>query len=398
MKKTVEEINKKIKKGKAVVCTAEEIMNIVRSEGVRTTMKTVDVVTTGTFGPMCSSGAFVNFGHFKPKMRITKAWLNDVEVFCGIAAVDAYIGATQLPEHDPANTPHPGSFEYGGGHVIEDLVSGKTIRFRASSYGTREYPRTQANGSFTIKEINDAFLFNPRNCYQNYNVAVNTSKEKIYTYLGILKPEFGNANYCSAGQLSPLLNDPDYRTIGIGTRIFLGGGIGYVVWQGTQHDPLVVRNQKSVPTEGAGTLAVIGDLKQMKPEWLRGTSITGYGVSLTVGIGIPIPLLDEDILRATCIHDQDIFAPVVDYAYDYPNMTGKVIAHIDYQALKSGMIKLKGKSIPTFPVSSYAKARDIARILKEWIVQGDFLLSDPVQALPTRETGVAVHPFQGKYT
>ncbi|MBN2620063.1 homocysteine biosynthesis protein [candidate division WOR-3 bacterium] len=398
MKKTIEEINRKIKKGKAVVCTAEEIIEIARTKGVRRAAQTVDVVTTGTFGPMCSSGAFVNLGHLKPKMKIAKAWFNEVEVFCGIAAVDAYIGAAQLPEHDSGNTPYPGTFTYGGGHVIEDLVAGKKIRFRASAYGTHEYPRIQANGSFTINDINDAFLFNPRNCYQNYNVAINTSKEKIYTYLGILKPEFGNANYCSAGQLSPLLNDPDYRTIGVGTRIFLGGGIGYVVRQGTQHDPAVKRTKKNIPIAGAGTLAVTGDLKQMKPDWLRGTSIIGYGASLTVGIGIPIPIFDEDILRATCVRDQDIVAPVVDYSYDYPNMTGKVIAHIDYRALKSGTIRIKGRSIPAFPMSSYTKARDIACILKQWIVQGQFLLSQPAQALPTREAGAVVRPFRGRYT
>lgn len=398
MKKTIEEINKKIKNGKAVVCTAEEIIDIARNQGIQKTAKTVDVVTTGTFGPMCSSGAFVNLGHVKPKMKISKAWFNGVEVFCGIAAVDAYIGATQLPEHDPGNLPHPGAFAYGGGHVIEDLVAGKKIKLKASAYGTQEYPRTNLNASFTIKDINDAFLFNPRNCYQNYNVAINASKDKIYTYLGILKPEYGNANYCSAGQLSPLLNDPDFQTIGIGTRIFLGGGIGYVAWHGTQHDALVSRNKKNVPTEGAGTLAVIGDLKKMKPEWLRGTSIIGYGASLSVGIGVPIPILNSDILRATCIRDQDVVAPVVDYSSDYPHMTGKVIAHVDYRTLKSGTITIKGKTIPTFPISSYAKARDIACLLKEWIQHGRFLLSASVQTLPDRETGISMRPFRGRYT
>jgi len=398
MKRTIDEINKKIKNGKAVVCTAEEIIDIARTEGIRKTAETVDVVTTGTFGPMCSSGAFVNLGHFKPKMKITRAWFNGVEVFCGIAAVDAYIGATQLPDHDPGNMPHPGSFAYGGGHVIEDMVAGKKIKLRASAYGTQDYPRTSLNAVFTINDINDAFLFNPRNSYQNYNVAVNTSKEKIYTYLGVLKPNCGNANYCSAGQLSPLLNDPDFRTIGIGTRVFLGGGIGYVAWQGTQHDPGVLRNKKNVPSGGAGTLAMIGDLKQMKPEWLRGTSVIGYGASLTVGIGVPIPILNNDVLRAACIRDQDIEAPVVDYSYDYPNMTGKVIARVDYHTLKSGTIKIKGKPVPTFPVSSYPKAREIACTLKNWIAQGHFLLSDPVQALPSRETGVTVRPFRGRYT
>ncbi|MGQ9464226.1 MAG: homocysteine biosynthesis protein [bacterium] len=397
MQKTIDEINEKIKKGKAVVFTADEIIEVAKENGYKKTAKKVDVVTTGTFGPMCSSGAFLNLGHTRPRMRITRAWLNDVEVFCGIAAVDLYIGATQLPDNDPANKVYPGRFEYGGGHLIEDLVAGKKIKIRALSYGTDCYPRKELVGEFTIKDINDAFLFNPRNCYQNYNVAVNLGREKIYTYLGILKPNLGNANYCSAGQLSPLLNDPKYRTIGIGTRIFLCGGIGYIVWHGTQHDPSVTRNKKGIPIGGSGTIAVIGDLKKMKPDWLRGTSIVGYGVSLTVGIGIPIPIFDEEILRYACVTDSDIIAPVVDYSYDYPNLTGRIITEIDYATLKTGKIRIGNKTVPTFPLSSYPKAQKISRILKTWIQTGKFLLTILVQRLPGRESGIKFKPFQGKY-
>ncbi|MEO0137050.1 MAG: homocysteine biosynthesis protein [candidate division WOR-3 bacterium] len=397
MPKTIEEINEKIKKGKAVVFTAEEIIDFVKEKGLKKAAREVDVVTTGTFGPMCSSGVFINLGHTKPRMRITRAWLNDVEVFCGIAAVDMYIGATQIPDYDPANTQYPGRFKYGGGHLIEDLVAGKRIKIKAVSYGTDCYPRKELKGEFTIREINNAILFNPRNCYQNYNVAVNLGKEKIYTYMGILKPNLGNANYCSAGQLSPLLNDPEYLTIGIGTRIFLGGGIGYIVGHGTQHDPSVPKNEKGVPKSGSGTLAVIGDLKQMKPEWLRGTSITGYGVSLTVGIGIPIPILDEDILRYTCVTDHDIIAPIVDYSYDYPNLTGRIIGEIDYASLKSGKIKIGNKLVPTFPLSSYPRARQICSILKSWIKSGKFYLTQPVARLPGHESGIKFRPFRGRY-
>ncbi len=397
MSKTIEEINKKIKQGKAVVFTAEEIIDIVKEKGLKSAAKKVDVVTTGTFGPMCSSGAFLNLGHTRPKMKITKAWLNGVEVFCGIAAADMYIGATQISQNDPANAIYPGSFKYGGGHLIEDLVAKKAIKIKAFSYGTDEYPRKEFSGKFTINDINDAFLFNPRNCYQNYNVAINLSKEKIYTYLGVLKPRLGNANYCSAGQLSPLLNDPEYRTIGIGSRIFLGGGVGYVAWNGTQHDPDIPRNEKNVPKSGAGTLAVIGDLKQMKPAWLRGTSVVGYGASLTVGIGIPIPILDEDILKCTCITDKDIIAPVIDYSYNYPQATGKIVTEVDYASLKAGYITVSRKKVPTFPVSSYPKALEIARILKSWIKRSRFFLTDPVAPLPGKESNIKFHSFRGKY-
>ena len=252
--KTIAEINEKIKKGQAVVATAEEIIDIVKEKGLAKAAREVDVVTTGTFGPMCSSGAYFNVGHTKPRIKIGggRAYLNDVPVYTGFAAVDIYIGCTALPDDDPRNRVHPGEFTYGGGHVIEELVGGKDVRLIASAYGTDCYPKKKLETLLNIKDINEAVLFNPRNAYQNYNVAVNLSSKTIYTYMGVLKPNLENANYCSAGQLSPLLNDPLYKTIGIGTKIFLGGGVGYVAWQGTQHNPGVPRSENGVPRKPAG--------------------------------------------------------------------------------------------------------------------------------------------------
>lgn len=379
MAKTIKEINEKIKKGKAVVVDAEEIIDLVKTRGLKRTAREVDVVTTATFGPMCSSGAFLNFPPPQPKIKMQKVWLNNVEAYAGLAALDVYLGATQLPEGDPANAIYPGAFKYGGGYVIEELVAGKDIKLKAISYGTDCYPRRELQTKINIRKLKTAILYNPRNCYQNYNVAVNLSDKIIYTYMGILKPQLGNANYCSAGQLSPLLNAPWYETIGVGTRIFLGGGIGYVAWSGTQHNPAVVRTPRGIPKKPAGTLALIGDLKQMEPEWLKGTSIAGYGVTLTVGIGIPIPILNEKILKHTAISDEDIYAPVIDYSRDYPSGKEKTLAEVNYKQLKSGQIIVQGKQIPTGSLSSYVRAKEIAGILKNWIKRGKFLLTDPVK-------------------
>ena len=249
MAKTIAEINEKIRKGEAVVVTAEEIIDVVAEKGIEKTAEKVDVVTTGTFGPMCSSAAYLNIGHAKPRIKLGggRVYLNDVPAYAGLAAVDIFIGATAIPDDDPRNRIHPGEFNYGGGHVIEELVAGKDIRLVATAYGTDCYPRKKLETWINIKELNETVLFDPRNAYQNYNVAVNLSDKTIYTYMGVLKPELGNANYCSAGQLSPLLNDPYYKTIGIGTKIFLGGGIGFVAWQGTQHAPNVLRSDNGVP-------------------------------------------------------------------------------------------------------------------------------------------------------
>ncbi|MGI5891754.1 MAG: homocysteine biosynthesis protein [Bacillota bacterium] len=384
--RTYEEINEKIKKGTVVVATAEEIIDIAAEYGIKEAAKKVDVVTTGTFGIMCSSGAFLNFGHTRPKMKMQKVWLNDVFAYSGIAAVDAYIGATEVKEGDPLNNNHhPGKFSYGGGHVIEALISGKEINFKATAYGTDCYPLKKLEKIITINDLRDAFLFNPRNAYQNYNVGINTTNKTIYTYMGILRPEMANANYSSAGQLSPLLNDPYFKTIGIGTRIFLGGGIGYVTWPGTQHAPNDPRNDKGIPLGGAGTLAVIGDMKQMNPRWVRGVSLTGYGCSIMLGIGVPIPILDEEILEYTTITDADIYAPLVDYGADYPNAIPRNLGLVSYAELKSGEIMVKGKKVKTAPLSSYVGAQEIAATLKTWMQEGQFFLGQPSQLLPSAD-------------
>lgn len=382
IKKSYEEINKKIKDGKAVVVTAEEMPDIVAQEGVDGAFKKVDVVTTGTFGAMCSSGAFLNFGHTKPRMKATKVWLNNVEAYGGIAAVDCYIGATQVQENDPLNMVHPGQFKYGGGHVIEDLIARKPVRLKAAGYGTNCYPLKEYETTVTIDDLKNAIMLNPRNAYQNYNCAVNLSQKTIYTYMGILKPDMANATYSSAGQLSPLLNDPYYWTIGTGTRIFLCGAAGSVVWHGTQHSPDCRRGENGIPCEGAGTLAVMGNMKDMDPRYVRGASFTGYGCSIMIGIGIPIPIVNPDLAYFTGQSDRDIRCQVIDYGNDYPYGSGASLGEISYAELKTGKIEVMGKMIDTAPLSSYPMARNIAIALKEWIKNG-FTIGEPQIPLPT---------------
>jgi len=384
MSKTIAEINEKIKKGQAVVVTAEEIIELSKKKGPKKVAQEVDVVTTGTFSPMCSSGAYFNIKQPIPRMKLGggKAYFNNVPVYAGFAAADIYLGASALPDDDPRNAVYPGQFLYGGAHIIEELVSGKGVVLTATAYGTDCYPMKKWETTITLKELNDAVLFDPRNGYQNYNVAVNLSDKVIYTYMGVLRPHMGNANYCSAGQLSPLLNDPMYRTIGIGTRIFLGGGTGYVCWPGTQHNPSVPRGKNKVPRGPAGNIAVIGDLKHMSAQWLRGVSFAGYGTTLAVGIGVPIPILDEEMVIFTSVRDEEIWTRVVDYSHDYPQGTGKILGEVNYAELKSGKISFKGKEIPTGGLSSYLKAKEVAETLKRWLLKGKFLLTEPVAPLP----------------
>jgi len=369
--KSYEEINRRIEAGEAVVMTAEEIIDLVESRGAKEAAEEVDVVTTGTFGAMCSSGAFLNFGHSEPPIRMNKVWLNGVPAYTGIAAVDAYLGVTELKEED--------NMHYGGAHVIEDLLSGEVIQMKATSYGTDCYPRKEIETSFTLDMLNQAYLFNPRNSLQNYAVATNSTDHILFTYMGKLLPNYGNATFSSAGQLSPLMNDPSCRTIGIGTRIFLGGAEGYVSWEGTQFSTSAPLNN-GVPTRPSRSLAVVGDLKKMSTDYLRALTIHGYGISMAVGLGVPIPILDEEMAKAVAVRDEDILAPVLDYSVQ--SRDKKVLRDVSYAELRSGSIELFGKEVRTSSLSSYYMARQIAQELKSRIEKGEFMISRPVQPLP----------------
>jgi len=372
MAKTYEEINARIAGGEAVVMTAEEFAELAADEGLSAAARKVDVVTTGTFGPMCSTGAVLNFGHSDPPIKMGEITLNGVPASGGIAAVDTYLGATE-----PSLTK---GIEYGGAHVIEALLRGEAVRLKASGHGTDCYPRTEIDTWVTLDDLNQAYFFNPRNAYQNYAVAVNSSDRTLYTYLGTLLPRMANATYCSAGALSPLLNDPTYRTIGVGTRIFAAGAAGYVAWQGTQHNPNQTRDEHGVPVAPSGTLAVIADLKHASPEYFSAATMTRYGVSCFMGIGVPIPVLDEEIAETLALTDADITATVFDYGVQ--RRSRPALARVTYAELRSGEIEIDGRCIPTGPISSLPKARAIATELKRWIAERGFQLTAPLEPLP----------------
>jgi len=197
--------------------------------------------------------------------------------------------------------------------------------------------------------------------------------------MGTLLPGMKNANYSTAGELSPLLNDPEMRTIGIGTRIFLGGTVGYVVWPGTQFNTSKEKNIFDVPMSNAATIAVIGNLKEMNAEFLRAAYYEKYGVSLFVGIGLPIPILDEDLAHRVSIRNEQIETTILDYG----TAGTPVLGRTNYAELQSGMININGKKVRTAPVASLQKAREIADLLKKSIQNGKFELAAPVAMFPT---------------
>lgn len=399
--RTIAEINDKIRRQKAVVWTAEEVKTKVQEMGVSTAFKQVDVVCTGTFEPMESSGAVINLGHTDPPIKIRQCWLDGVPAYAGFGAVDLYLGATVMSDYsttvEPSdnlqkNTP----LERGGGHVIEDLIAGKAVQLRAIGQVTDCYPRASFDTTITKDKINQFYLFNPRGLYQNFIVGVNAGDRPLYTYLGPLQPRLGNAVYSNPGAISPLFNDPNLNLIGIGTRILLGGAEGYITWEGTQHFPLQKRLPNDTPIGPAATLALIGNAKEMDTRWVKGCYFKNYGPSLMLGVSVPIPILTEEALAYCAVKDEDLVAPVVDFSI--PRRIRPTFGSVNYSQLKSGRISIEGKTVRVAPLASIYLSRQIAEELKQRITAGKFTLTEPVAPIPMETPFLAQDLWDTKIT
>ncbi|MEI6428138.1 MAG: homocysteine biosynthesis protein [Pseudanabaena sp. ELA607] len=385
MRQTIAEINHKITQGTVRVLTVTELKHLVQDVGVTAAAQQVDVITTGTFEPMESSGAILNLGHTDPPIKIRSCWIDGVAAYAGFGAVDLYLGATQEAEitEDTPYSPH----WRGGGHVIADLIAGKSLPLRAIGHPNDCYPRQGFETTITKDSINQFYLFNPRNLYQNFIVGVNGGEQTLYTYLGPLQPRLGNAVYANPGAISPLWNDPDLQVVGIGTKIFMGGGIGYIAWEGTQHNPLQKRLDNRTPIGPAATVALIGDAKQMDAQWVRGCYFRNYGASLMLGVGVPIPVLDEAVVLRAAVLDENLVAPVIDYAI--PRRVRPSFGTVSYKELKSGKITIDGVTVRTAPLASLHLAEQVTKTLKTWIKEGQFTLTEPVAELPQQRLFLA---------
>ncbi|MGK7946087.1 MAG: homocysteine biosynthesis protein [Microcystaceae cyanobacterium] len=380
MTRTLEEINEKIRQKKAVAWTVEEVKVKVAEIGIKEVFKQVDVVCTGTFEPMESSGAMINLGHTDPPIKIRQCWFDGVPAYAGLGAVDIYLGATAIADGGEQDNVE-GIPERGGSHVIEDLIAGNSVHFRAIGQVTDCYPRPSFETTLTSDRINQFYLFNPRNLYQNFIVGVNGGDRPLYTYLGPLLPRLANAVYSNSGAISPLFNDPDLQIVGVGSRIFLGGGIGYVSWEGTQHFPLQKRLENRTPVGPAATLALIGDAKQMNSRWVRGCYFKNYGPSLMLGVGVPLPVLNEKVIEYCAVKDEEIVTPVIDFAI--PRRVRPTFGLVSYAQLKSGHLSIEGKSVKVAPLVSFSLSLEVAETLKQWIEAGEFTLTPAIAPLPS---------------
>lgn len=376
-RRTIGEINQKIKSGRVVVLTAGEMVGLVRREGVKSAARQVDVVTTGTFAPLSSAGLFASYPQPRPRVNARRVELNGVAGYCGLAAAEFFLGAAEPLADDPLNRNFPGEFRYGGGHVIEDLIAGREVELKVEGYGQSCHPGASLHRMITLADLPTASLFCPAAGMSAAVCGVNASDSTLYSVLGALKPRMGAAAFCSAGELSPLLKDPDQRTMGPGSRLFLGGGVGMVVGPGLRWQPWPPDPPVAQPDQARLSLMLVGRLDQMSADWAMGNGFQGYGSALALGIGCPIPILDEDMAAAAGRSNENIKLKVVDLASDFPTGSRRSLGEVSMAELMSGSFELNGRRIAAAPLSSVIRAQKICSILKDWIGRQGFLIGRP---------------------
>jgi len=368
--RTIDEINSKISKGKAVVIGVDEFKKICETEGVEKAAERIDVVTCATFSPTCGTGMIMNLGHTNPPIKFKEAYFNNVRAYTGFTSVDAYIGSDQPNEDNEIN------INYAGAHVMEDLLNNKTVHFRGIGFGSEchSYPREEVETYITLNDINEAFFIAHRFCVQKGSGYVNSSSKTLGTYKGIVLPFFGNCVYTGTGELNPLINDIDGEVIGIGTRILLSGAQGYIIGEGTQHDP----------EKTASSTMLRCRFRDIKPEYFRAVVFENYSSSLYIGLAVPIPILNLKIAKNCAIRDYEIQTVIKDAA-DQEHWDGEktVICKVNYHELKSGKIKLpNGKTVVSSSVSSIVMAKKLMRELIQQINDKKFYLTPCLERLP----------------
>jgi len=292
--RTVEEINAKIKKGEAVVLTAREVHQMLAS-GKEREAKQVDVVTTGTMGLMSGTYAVLSFQISKAGIhkKFNHAEINGVPGTVGpapnesLGIIDVFIFGTQEAERDR---------NYGGSFLFRDLVEGKMVHVSATS-DKGEVVETD----ISIDEMGTAKLMSARNCFRNYRAMVNPGEVEFSSIFSNMPfpPHFGGLTFSGCGHLSPLQNDPALVSVGVGTGLLFNGSEGYVFSTGTRCSP-------KYPN-----LMTVADMKGMDPTIMGGFR-TAAGPEVLTSYAIPIPILNDAILKSVMTKDEEIPLSIAD--------------------------------------------------------------------------------------
>ncbi|MCK9580081.1 MAG: methanogenesis marker 16 metalloprotein [Methanoregula sp.] len=291
MTKTIDDINKKIAQGTAVVFTAAEFKRRI-ADGEMITAADVDVVTTGTFGVMSGTFAVMHIlvappGSFRQAENV---WLNGVPAIPGPCPNEG-LGSVDLIVYGTSQAGRT----YGGGHLFRDLVEGKEVNVEVESAGKR------FSRMVTLADMGLARLMTTRSAFKNYLAVVNTGPDPVRTIFAVngLAGPYTGATVSGCGDINPLQNDPGMNVIGVGTRLLLNGGVGYIMGTGTRSTP-----QKP-------NISAFADMKFMVPEMMGGF-VTSLGPECMTSVAIPVPVLDDAILNSLLVTNDRIPLPVAD--------------------------------------------------------------------------------------
>lgn len=293
-KRTLKEIQEKIKNGNANVFTAEELCKLLE-EGQEVNFEDIDVVTTATKGLMSGTTAIIQFRVSEPGLfqKAKNMSLNGIPCYVGpcpneyLGLVDAIVYGTEHSKDNPL---------YGGGHLFRDLIENKEIAVKVRTVENQRIETT-----IKLQDMLFAKIFAIRNSFKNYLAFVNTTNEPVSTIFSVkeLKGPLYEATFCGCGAINPIQNDPDLEVIGIGSPILMNGARGYIMGEGT-------RSSKEKPN-----LMGIADMHKMKPEYTGGF-ITSAGPEVINSWAAPIPVLNEKILNNMKKLDKDIHLQIVD--------------------------------------------------------------------------------------
>ncbi len=299
VKRTIQELKTKIKSGSAVIMTATELCDLVRS-GESISMKDVDVVTSATRAVMSGTMAILSF-RVSNKCEFTRAaeiYLDGVPAVLGPAPNENLGWIDCLVMGTAKNSKNE---QYGGGHLFRNLVEGKEIEVFVRSIEGKEISATTS-----LKEMPYAMMFLTRGVCA-LMVYTNPAPEPMKTIFSV--KEFGGnlseATFSGCGELSPIKNDLEFHTFGIGTRILLNGAEGYILGKGT----LSSNNRRN--------FSGIADMHHMDPEYMGGFK-TSASPEVISTWAVPIPILNEDVFRTACVTDDLLELPIVDvYGRDH---------------------------------------------------------------------------------
>ncbi|MCD4800184.1 MAG: methanogenesis marker 16 metalloprotein [Methanococcoides sp.] len=293
MEQSIEQINRKIEKGDAVVLTAQQVCDLVDSgEDIRA--EDVDVVTAATRAIMSGTYAILSFPVESSHsfLRAKEVYMNGVPAHVGpcpnerLGILDLMLFGTDHSVDDS---------RYGAGHLFRDLAEGlsvevKVVTDKGESFKTK----------VTLDDMPYAMLYGTRHAFKNYSAFVNTSDEPAASIFHAMEfgPRLTEATISGCGQINPVKNDPLLESIGIGTRMLMNGSEGFIMGSGT-------RSSAEKPN-----LTAFADMHGMKPEYMGGF-FTSAGPECIVSWAVPVPVTSDSVLESIKERDRQLKMPVM---------------------------------------------------------------------------------------